>query len=58
MPRMSSHAVAKAGLDHFVRHLAREEAHNGIRVNMVAPGTILTEELVTMLDKDPNTVKG
>jgi len=47
--------VAKAALDHFVRHLAREEAHHGIRANLVSPGMIMTEETVAFIGKDMNS---
>jgi len=49
---------AKAGLNHFVRHLAREEAHNGIRANLVAPGGIVSEDSSHLCGLDPNTKEG
>jgi len=55
LPRFSSHCIAKAGLNHFMRHLAREEAHRGIRANVVAPGTILTDDMVKIAGFDPNS---
>lgn len=39
----SHYAAAKAALLGFTRHLAREVARDGIRVNAVAPGTVATE---------------
>jgi NAD(P)-dependent dehydrogenase (short-subunit alcohol dehydrogenase family) len=39
----SHYAAAKAALLGFTRHLAREVAGDGIRVNAVAPGTVATE---------------
>jgi amino acid adenylation domain-containing protein len=38
-----AHSTAKAGLDSFVRSLACELGPEGIRVNTVAPGLILTD---------------
>lgn len=38
-----AHSAAKAGLDAFVRSLASELGPEGIRVNTVAPGLILTD---------------
>jgi 3-oxoacyl-[acyl-carrier protein] reductase len=39
----ASYASAKAGLEAFTKVLAREEAHNGIRVNAIAPGLIQSD---------------
>jgi NAD(P)-dependent dehydrogenase (short-subunit alcohol dehydrogenase family) len=36
----ASYAAAKAGLEALTKVLAREEAHNGIRVNAISPGLI------------------
>ena len=39
----SHYAAAKAAILGFTRHLAREVARDGIRVNAIAPGTVATE---------------
>lgn len=39
----SHYAASKAAILGFTRHLAREVAQDGIRVNAVAPGTVATE---------------
>jgi 3-oxoacyl-[acyl-carrier protein] reductase len=39
----SHYAASKAAILGFTRHLAREVAGDGIRVNAVAPGTVATE---------------
>ncbi len=48
----SSYAAAKAGIVQFVRHLAREVAQYGIRVNTIAPGTTTTERIEANLSPD------
>jgi len=54
VPYFTSASCAKAALDHFVKHLAREEGHNGIRANIVAPGTNMSEDVVHLTGLDPN----
>jgi len=58
VPYFSSANSAKAALDHFVKHLAREEGHRGIRANLVAPGCNISEDLVHFAGQDPNTKEG
>ena len=41
-PRMAPYGVAKAGLESFTRYAAHELAADGIRVNAIAPGWIMT----------------
>jgi NAD(P)-dependent dehydrogenase (short-subunit alcohol dehydrogenase family) len=41
-PLLAAYGAAKAGLESFSRTMALEWGHRGIRVNLVAPGTIKT----------------
>eukprot|EP00095_Tigriopus_kingsejongensis_P009759 maker-scaffold422_size175911-snap-gene-0.31 protein:Tk09759 transcript:maker-scaffold422_size175911-snap-gene-0.31-mRNA-1 annotation:"PREDICTED: 3-oxoacyl-" len=41
--KYSDYCASKAGLDHFARNVASEEAARGIRVNVLSPGVIVTE---------------
>ena len=54
----SGYCAAKAGLDHFARCLALEEAHRGIRVNVVSPGMVLVDHHVERTGQDPTTDEG
>jgi len=58
IPYATKHGVAKAGLNHFVKHLAREEGHNGIRANLVSPGAILTEGTAEILGYERGSKDG
>ena len=40
--RLAHYSVAKAAVAHFTRNLAAEVGPDGIRVNCIAPGTIMT----------------
>jgi 3-oxoacyl-[acyl-carrier protein] reductase len=42
-PRMSAYAVSKAGIVQLTEALAREVMVDGVRVNVVAPGAVVTE---------------
>ena len=53
MKGSAGYCSAKAGLDHFARCLALEEAENGIRVNSVSPGVILVDKHVERMGQDP-----
>lgn len=44
-PRHAPYGAAKAGLIHLVKSMATELAEHGIRVNSVAPGSIITPRL-------------
>jgi 3-oxoacyl-[acyl-carrier protein] reductase len=48
LPGWSAYAASKGGLEGFVRAAAIELARDGITVNAVAPGTVLTEGLATL----------
>jgi 3-oxoacyl-[acyl-carrier protein] reductase len=50
-PRHGPYGAAKAGLMALVRTLAVELAGNGVRVNSVAPGAVLTPRVVEIMDE-------
>jgi 3-oxoacyl-[acyl-carrier protein] reductase len=54
-PGLAHYGAAKAGLEGFARSAAVELAPAGITVNCVAPGTIMTDALRSLLD-DPTRV--
>jgi NAD(P)-dependent dehydrogenase (short-subunit alcohol dehydrogenase family) len=43
VPRRAAYCVSKAAIIHFTRILAMDHARDGIRVNSISPGFILTE---------------
>ena len=49
----SAYCATKAGLDHFARCLALEEAASGIRVNTISPGLIMNHIHVKNVGMDP-----
>lgn len=46
--RYAGYAVAKAAVAHYTRHLAAEVGPDGIRVNSIAPGVMLTSRIVAL----------
>lgn len=51
-PGLAVYAATKAGLEGFARSLAREIGPRGIRVNVVAPGFLLTDLSATLSAED------
>ena len=51
-PLTSSYAAAKAGVIQFTRHIAMELGPKGIRVNSVAPATVLSERVESIMDDE------
>jgi 3-oxoacyl-[acyl-carrier protein] reductase len=48
----ASYAAAKAGIGMLSRHAALELGPHGVRVNLVAPATILTERIERVMDEE------
>jgi 3-oxoacyl-[acyl-carrier protein] reductase len=46
------YAAAKAGVIQFTRHIAKELAPHGIRVNAIAPGTVRSERIDRIMDEE------
>lgn len=55
-PGTTAYAVAKAGVTQFTQQLTSEVAHQGIRVNAIAPGVVVTPMTEAHL-QNPNYVK-
>lgn len=57
-PGWAGYAATKGGIDGLTRQVAREYASRGIRVNSVAPGTILTplNEKILAEAEDPDSI--
>ncbi|MES2992250.1 MAG: SDR family oxidoreductase [Pseudomonadota bacterium] len=49
-PGTGHYGAAKAALENLTRTMAAEWGHRGIRVNAVAPGVVMTEELAKTLN--------
>jgi len=54
MQGMSGYGASKAALTHFTRNAAMEGAPQGIRVNVVTPGPIMTPATKAWFDHDPD----
>jgi NAD(P)-dependent dehydrogenase (short-subunit alcohol dehydrogenase family) len=54
LTQVAAYSAAKAAVSNFTRWLAVHFAHTGIRVNAIAPGFLLTEQL-RFLHIDPHT---
>ncbi len=48
----SPYAAAKAGVIQFTRHIALELGQYGIRVNSIAPATVMSERIARIMDED------
>lgn len=48
----ASYAAAKAGVIQFTRHIAIELGEHGIRVNSIAPATVLSERVERIIDAE------
>jgi NAD(P)-dependent dehydrogenase (short-subunit alcohol dehydrogenase family) len=52
-----AYCASKAGVIGLTRALAADHAHQGIRINAIAPGTVDTEWVARMLDGDPDAAQ-
>ena len=47
---MSAYGTSKAALNYFTKAINRQECANGIRINILSPGVIVTPILTPMLN--------
>lgn len=48
----ASYAASKAGVIQFTRHIALELGQYGIRVNAIAPATVMSERIARIMDEE------
>jgi 3-oxoacyl-[acyl-carrier protein] reductase len=48
----ASYAASKAGVVYFTRHIAMELGRHGIRANCIAPATVLSERVASIMDEE------
>lgn len=55
--RLAGYSASKAGLEGFMYGISKELGLKGIRINMVSPGTVVTELTLREKDKDWDSLK-
>jgi 3-oxoacyl-[acyl-carrier protein] reductase len=51
----AAYAAAKAGVVMFSRHVANEVGQQGVRVNCLAPSSVLTERMKQLMPEEPSS---